>query len=104
YFGISAGRQIRSVLDGAKTRDEALRDHAAFSAAHRHAYGLALALQRLVPALPPPVLTLGLRAFTPFVDRAFSWYLAQAEPGMANAWERTQTSSRRAGRPLAKAT
>jgi menaquinone-9 beta-reductase len=103
YFGIHAGREIAAVLDGAKTREQALRDHAAFSASHRHAYGLALRAQRLVPALPPRVLTLALRAFTPFVDRAFSWYLRQADPGMAMAWERTQTRSRRAGRPSATA-
>ena len=103
YFGIAAGREIAAVLDGAKEREDALRDYAAFSAGHRHAYGIALRLQRLVPALPPPLLTAALRAFTPFVDRAFTWYLRQAHPGMATAWERTQTSSSRAGRPSARA-
>jgi flavin-dependent dehydrogenase len=102
YFGIHAGRQIRAVLDGDKDRERALRDHAAFSAAHAPAFRRALRLQRLVPALPPRALALGLRAFAPFVDRAFSWYLAQAAPGMAAPWERTQTSSSRGGRPSAR--
>jgi flavin-dependent dehydrogenase len=93
YFGIAAGREIRSVLAGAKDREEALRDYAAFSASHAPAFRLALRLQRLIPALPPRVLTLGMRAFHPFVNRSFSWYLAQAEPGMAAPWERTQTTS-----------
>ena len=104
YFGIAAGREIRAVLDGEKPRDAALRSYAAFSASHRHAYGLALRLQGLVPALPPRLLTAGLRAFTPFVDRAFSWYLAQADPGMATAWERTQTPSSGASRRSPTAT
>jgi flavin-dependent dehydrogenase len=80
YFGIAAGREIRAVLDGRKPRDAALRDYAAFSARHAPAFRRALRLQRLVPALPPRLLTLGLRAFQPFVDRAFAWYLAQAHP------------------------
>ena len=103
YFGIAAGREIAAALDGAKSRDAALRDYATFSASHRRAYGLALRLQRVVPALPPRVLTLGLRAFTPLVDRAFGWYLRQADPGMAMTWDRTQTRSRRVGRPSARA-
>ncbi|HEX2086578.1 MAG TPA: NAD(P)/FAD-dependent oxidoreductase [Solirubrobacteraceae bacterium] len=104
YFGIAAGREIAAVLDGAKPRDAALRDYAAFSAAHSRAFARALRLQRLVPALPPRLLALGLRAFSPFVDRAFTWYLDQAHPGMANAWERTQTSSRGASRRSPTAT
>ncbi len=103
YFGISAGREIAAVLEGAKPRAAALRDHAAFSAAHAPAYRHALRLQRLVPALPPRLLTLGLRAFTPLVDRAFTWYLAQAHPGMAAAWQATQTTSSVGSRPSARA-
>ncbi|MDQ3739382.1 MAG: hypothetical protein M3389_00430, partial [Actinomycetota bacterium] len=99
YFGIAAGREITAALQGAKSREEALRDYAAFSGRHAPAFRRALRLQRLIPALPPRALTIGLRAFHPFVDRAFSWYLRQADPGMAAAWERTQTSSREGSRP-----
>ena len=106
YFGIAAGREIRAALDGAKPREAALRDYAAFSERHAPAYRRALALQRLVPALPPRLLTWGLRAVGRewLTRRAFTWYLAQAHPGMATAWDRTQTSSRRAGRPSVRAT
>jgi len=85
YFGIAAGREIRAVLAGERSRDEALRRHAGFSAAHSRAFGLALGLQRLIPALPPRVLTLALRAFgrQRIVDRAFGWYLDQAHPSFA---------------------
>ena len=85
YFGIAAGRELRAVLAGAKTRERALADYAAFHDAHAPAFRRALRLQRLIPALPPRVLTLVLRALSPqpLVDRAFGWYLEQAHPRAA---------------------
>jgi flavin-dependent dehydrogenase len=85
YFGIAAGREIAQVLAEEQDRDEALRRYAAFHERHRPAFRRALALQRLVPALPPRALTLGLRALAaqPLVDRAFGWYLDQAHPAYA---------------------
>ena len=85
YFGIACGRELRRVLRGQQTREQALRSYAAFSASHARAYGVALRLQWLIPRLPPRVLTAGLRAFRPFVDRAFGWYLDQASPDYAAA-------------------
>jgi flavin-dependent dehydrogenase len=85
YFGIAAGRELRAVLAGSKTRERAFADYAAFHDAHAPAFRRALFLQRLVPALPPRVLSLGLRALSrqPLVDRAFGWYLDQAHPRFA---------------------
>ena len=85
YFGIACGRELRAVLTGERTREEALHRHAAFSAGHGRAFGLALRLQRLIPALPPRLLTMALRAFASqrLVDRAFGWYLDQAHPSFA---------------------
>ena len=87
YFGIACGRELRAVLAGERSRDEALRRYAAFSAGHARAFGLALSLQRLIPRLPPRLLTAGLRAFGrgPLVQRSFSWYLDQASPSYAAA-------------------
>ena len=87
YFGIACGRELRAVLAGERSRDEALRRHAAFSARHGRAFGLALRLQRLIPALPPRLLTGLLRAFGRrwLVDRAFGWYLDQAHPSFAGS-------------------
>jgi menaquinone-9 beta-reductase len=85
YFGIACGRELRSVLSGERSRDEALRSYARFSASHSRAFGLALRLQWLVPRLPPRVLTFALRALgrQALVDRAFGWYLDQAHPSFA---------------------
>jgi flavin-dependent dehydrogenase len=85
YFGIAAGREIRAALAGAQDRGAALRAYAAFHERHRPAFRRALALQRLVPALPPRALTVALRALAvqPLTDRAFGWYLDQAHPAFA---------------------
>jgi menaquinone-9 beta-reductase len=87
YFGIACGRELRSVLSGERSRDEALRSYARFSASHSRAFGLALRLQWLVPRLPPRVLTFALRALArqALVDRAFNWYLDQAHPAFTSA-------------------
>ena len=47
----------------------------------------ALRLQRLIPALPPRLLTLALRALgrQALVDRSFGWYLDRAHPSFAAA-------------------
>jgi menaquinone-9 beta-reductase len=85
YFGIACGRELRAVLAGERSRDEALRRYAAFSASHRRAFGLALRLQWLIPRLPPHALSLLLRGLgrQRLVDRAFGWYLGQAHPSFA---------------------
>jgi len=87
YFGIACGRELDRVLVGEATREEALRGYAAFSARHARAFGLALRAQRLLPALPPRLLTLVLRAMSrqSVVDRSFGWYLDQANPSFAGA-------------------
>ena len=87
YFGIACGRELRSVLSGERSRDEALRSYARFSASHSRAFGLALRLQWLVPRLPPRVLTFALRALArqSLVNRAFGWYLDQAHPAFISA-------------------
>jgi flavin-dependent dehydrogenase len=82
YFGIRAGEEIRAVLRRERTREEALRRYAAFSARHAPAYAIALALQRAIPRIPPRLLTRALA----FVGRErpctalFNFYLGVAAP------------------------
>jgi flavin-dependent dehydrogenase len=85
YFGIAAGRELRGVLAGERTRDEALARYAAFHDGHAPAFRRALRLQRLLPALPPRTLTALLRGMRSqrIVDRAFGWYLDQAPAAYA---------------------
>jgi flavin-dependent dehydrogenase len=85
YFGIACGRELRAVLTGERTREQALERYAAFHRSHAPAFRRALRLQRIVPALPPRLLMLGLRALgrQAFIDRAFGWYLEQASPAFA---------------------
>ena len=56
YFGIAAGREIRSVLGG-DNKAAALARYGAFSRKHAPTFAYALALQRLIPRLPPRALT-----------------------------------------------
>ena len=85
YFGGACARALRAVLAGERTREQALTSYARFNARHRHAFGFALAVQRLLPRIPPRTLTVALRALghQAVVDRMFSWYLELAHPRTA---------------------
>ncbi len=87
YFGIACGRELRRSLAGEATPTEALERYCAFSARHAPAFGRALRLQRLIPALPPRVLAalLALVGRQWLIDRSFGWYLDQAHPSFAAA-------------------
>jgi flavin-dependent dehydrogenase len=82
HFGIAAGREIRGVLEGEQTRDRALDRYAAFSRRHRPAFAYALALQRVIPRLPPRALhaLLTVMGRERPCRRAFTWYLNMARP------------------------
>jgi len=85
YFGIACGRELRRVLAGETTRAEALAAYGSFSDSHARAFATALRLQRLLPALPPRVLTalLSVIGRERPCRRAFGWYLEQAHPRFA---------------------
>ncbi len=82
YFGVAAGRGIRGALAGEQTADAALRAYAAFSAGHARSFGFALRVQRLIPALPPRLLTLVLRVIgrQALVDRCVRLVPAARRP------------------------
>jgi flavin-dependent dehydrogenase len=85
YFGIACGRELRRAHAGELTREQALAAYGAFSAGHARPFALALRLQRLIPALPPRVLTalLAVAGRERPCRRAFGWYLEQAHPRFA---------------------
>ncbi|MDX6642357.1 MAG: hypothetical protein QOD76_319 [Solirubrobacteraceae bacterium] len=85
YFGIVCGRELRAVLEGRRTKDEALARYHAFSARHAWKFDAMLWVQRLVPRIPPRALPALLRAIgRPRVMRwAFEHYLRIAPPELA---------------------
>jgi digeranylgeranylglycerophospholipid reductase len=85
YFAIALGRELRGVLEGARTREDALARYGAFSAAHRWKYEAMLQAQHLVPRLRPRLLTGVTRAFgsSAVSHWAFRHYLDIAPPSFA---------------------
>jgi digeranylgeranylglycerophospholipid reductase len=87
YFGIACGRELRRVLEGRSRAEIALRRYGAFSARHEWKFRSMLLAQRLVPRVPPRLLSVGLRAIES--ERAVGWafghYLKIAHPSFAHA-------------------
>jgi flavin-dependent dehydrogenase len=85
YFGLACGRELRTVVEGGQTREQALARYHAFSAAHRRPFDSMLKVQRLIPRVPPRLLAPALNAMAlkRFVDWSFGHYLRIADPGFA---------------------
>ena len=91
YFGLACGRELRAVLDGRRTREQALARYGAFSDAHARKYAWLLNVQRLVGQTTPR------RALTSVVHgfenrRLATWvferYLAIAPPSFVETGAR----------------
>jgi digeranylgeranylglycerophospholipid reductase len=82
YFGIACGRELRAVVEGRRTREDALRRYGAFSEEHAWKFRWLLRTQRAVPRVPPRLLALLLRGMRsrPFVRWSFEHYLRIAPP------------------------
>jgi flavin-dependent dehydrogenase len=93
YFGLAAGRELREVVEGRRTREEALQRFGQFSAAHAWKFEWMLRVQRLIPRVPPRVLARSLKAMQRkrFVDWAFGHYLEIAHPRIVGALPRALT-------------
>jgi menaquinone-9 beta-reductase len=98
YFGIACGRELRQVVDGRATREAALRRYHDFSASHEWKFRWMLRAQRLVPRVPPRVLSPAIRAMGTkrFVDWSFGHYLNIAPPSFAAGSERRPARARAA--------
>ena len=87
YFGIALGRELRAVVAGEQSREEALRRYAEFSDSHEWKFRWMLRAQRAVPRVPPRLLAplirlLGARRL---VSWAFRHYLRIAPPEFARS-------------------
>lgn len=82
YFGIACGRELRAVIAGEQTLEQALSRYHAFSASHARPFRWMLRVQRLIPRVPPRLLGTSLRAIDRkrFIDWAFGHYLSVAHP------------------------
>jgi flavin-dependent dehydrogenase len=82
HFGIACGRELRAVVEGRRTREEALTRYHDFSAQHEWKFRWMLRVQRLVPKLPPRLLGPLVRAMGTqrFIDWSFGHYLQIAPP------------------------
>ena len=86
YFGLACGRELRGVVEGRATREQALRRYHAFSAAHEWKFRWMLRTQRTVPRVPPRLLAAALRwplSNDAFVGWSFRHYLNVAPPSFA---------------------
>jgi flavin-dependent dehydrogenase len=85
YFGIALGRELRGVLDGWQSREQAALRYAEFHDSHEWKFRWMLRVQRLVPRIPPRLLgplvrMLGAKRF---VEWSFDHYLRIAPPEFA---------------------
>jgi flavin-dependent dehydrogenase len=85
YFGLACGRELRAVVEGRRTREEALRRYHAFSAGHRWKFEALKRVQDLVPRIPPRALVRTLQGLgrRPVLDWCFEHYLRIAPPEFA---------------------
>ncbi|HYI79277.1 MAG TPA: NAD(P)/FAD-dependent oxidoreductase [Thermoleophilaceae bacterium] len=87
YFGVACGRELRSVLEGDKTREQALGSYFAFSASHEWKYTWLLRGQRLLPRIQPRlaqrIIEAGNRSS--FLEWSFSHYWNIATPDIVTA-------------------
>jgi flavin-dependent dehydrogenase len=84
-YGIAAGREMRAVLEGRRSRSEALESYTALHESHRRGFGLLLFFQRLIPLIPARLLKRLFRIYSarPLIDLTFNAYLRLAPPEFA---------------------
>jgi flavin-dependent dehydrogenase len=97
YFGLACGRELRAVIDGTRSRAEALRRYGAFSAAHAKKFAWMLRAQQATGfTTPSRSLTAVVRMFENrrLCGWVFDQYLAIAPPTFVAEGARALTRSR----------
>jgi flavin-dependent dehydrogenase len=82
YFGVALGRELRGVVEGRQTREQAAATYTEFHDSHEWKFRWMLRVQKLVPRVPPRVLAplIRLLGHKRFIDWSFTHYLAIAPP------------------------
>jgi flavin-dependent dehydrogenase len=85
YYGVAAGREMRAVLTGSRSREEALASYARLHDSHRTGFGILRFVQRLIPKIPPRLLHPLFRVYKTqwLIDLTFNAYLGLAPPEYA---------------------
>jgi flavin-dependent dehydrogenase len=85
YFGIALGRELRGVIEGRQSREQAAARYAAFHDSHAWKFRWMLRAQRLIPRIPPRLLgpLVRLLGAKRAVDWSFGHYLRIAPPELA---------------------
>lgn len=96
YFGIDLGRELRAVVEGRQTREQAAAAYAAFSDSHEWKFKWMLRTQKIVPRMPPRLLgpLIRLLGVKRFVDWSFDHYLNIAPPEFAADCQRADSEAR----------
>jgi menaquinone-9 beta-reductase len=86
YFGIALGQELRGVVEGRQTREQAAARYASFHDSHEWKFKWMLRVQKLVPRVPPRLLwpLIRLMGAKRFVDWSFDHYLQIAPPEFAD--------------------
>jgi flavin-dependent dehydrogenase len=104
YFGEALGRELRGVVEGRQSRDEAAAAYARFHDAHEWKFRWLLRAQRLVPRIPPRLLAPLIKALgvKRFVAWSFEHYLRIAPPPSADDQHRAGQQQGDAEDPLGR--
>jgi digeranylgeranylglycerophospholipid reductase len=87
YFGIALGRELRGVVEGRQSREQAAAAYASFHDSHEWKFRWMLRVQKLIPRVPPRLLGPLIRVMGSkrFIDWSFTHYLAIAPPEFADS-------------------
>ncbi|MGH2976192.1 MAG: NAD(P)/FAD-dependent oxidoreductase, partial [Solirubrobacterales bacterium] len=87
YFGIALGRELRGVVEGWQSREQAASRYAEFNDSHEWKFRWMLRVQKLVPKIPPRLLgpLVRLLGAKRFIEWSFGHYLQIAPPEFAAA-------------------
>jgi flavin-dependent dehydrogenase len=82
YFGLACGRELRAVVEGHQSREDALYRYSEFSAGHLWQFTWMLRVQNVVPDIPPRALGPLLRGLASkrLMEWTFDHYLNIAHP------------------------
>ncbi len=103
HFGIALGSELRGVVEGSRTREQAEAAYASFNDSHERRFRWMLRVQRLLPRIPGRLQRLIIRlcGTKRFVDWSFGHYLRIAPPPPSTRPGRSRRSAGRVERTAA---